>query len=70
MPRTVSFMRNFNAQLINDSYYIEYYDKSIYLFEDKHNLLLDKHRHTINDVEKIFSKLIYNTRYFQVLIIK
>ena len=62
MSQIVSFMRNFNAQLINDSYYVGYYDKNIHLFEDKYNLLLDKHRHTVNDVEKIFNKLIYNTR--------
>lgn len=62
MPKIVSFMRNFNAQLINGSYYVGYYDANIHLFERKYNLVLDKHRHSMTDVEKIFNGLIRNTR--------
>ena len=54
MQKLVSFMRNFNAQLINDSYYVGYYDENIHLFEEKYNLILDKHRHSKDDVKKFF----------------
>ena len=54
MKQIVNFMRNYNAQLINDSYYVGFYDPNIHLFEEKFNLVLDKHRLSQNDVKKIF----------------
>ncbi len=62
MNRIVNFMRTFNAQKINDSYYIGYYNPDITLFETKFNLVLDKHRQSENDIKKIFDGKIYNTR--------
>ena len=62
MNRIVNFMRSFNAQKINDSYYIGYYNPDIKLFESKYNLILDKHRQSENDIKKIFNNSIYNTR--------
>lgn len=62
MKRIVEFMRSFNAQKINDSYYVGYYNPDIALFESKYNLILDKHRHSKNDIKKIFDNKIYNTR--------
>lgn len=55
-------MRYYNAQKINDSYYIGYYTPDITLFESKYNLILDKHRLSEDDIKKIFDNKIYNTR--------
>lgn len=62
MKRIVEFMRSFNAQKINDSYYVGYYNPDIALFEKKYNLILDRHRHSKNDIKKIFNNAICNTR--------
>lgn len=54
MKKIVNFMRTFNAQEINNSYYIGFYNPLIALFEEKYKLILDKHRQSKNDIEKIF----------------
>lgn len=60
--RIVKFMREYEAQLINDTYFIGFYNPDIHLFENKYNLKLDKHRLSLNDIYKIFDYCIYNTR--------
>lgn len=62
MKRIVNFLRTYNAQKVNDSYFIGYYNPDIELFENKYNLILDRHRLSYNDIKKIFDNKIYNTR--------
>ncbi len=62
IKRIVNFMRSYNAQFINDSYYVGTYNSDIPLFEEKYGLTLDRHRLSEKDVKKIFDDKIYNTR--------
>ncbi len=62
MKKIVNFMRTYNAQKINDSYYVGFYNSDIHLFEKKYSLILDKHRLSETDIKKIFDDKIYNTR--------
>lgn len=62
MKRIVSFLREFNAQKINNSYYVGVYNQDFPLFESKYNLILDKHRLSESDIKKIFDGKFYNTR--------
>ncbi len=60
--RIVNFMREYEAFIINGSYFIGKYNPDIHLFEKKYHLNLDRHRLSINDINNIFDNCIYNTR--------
>ena len=54
MKKIVNFMRDYEAQKINDSYYIGKYNPDINVFEKAYDLILDRHRLSQKDIEKFF----------------
>ena len=54
MKKIVNFMRDYEAQKINDSYYIGNYNPDITVFEKAYDLVLDKHRLSEKDIQKFF----------------